>query len=127
MSADETYATLFEMFKDRDGAKLRGENLLASPLIGPFQELFTIKGFAVLGPAKKDLNDLVTSLVRGYENILVGFTGCNSWRCSGDGQTGLAQAVDLGHHMIARLQPFGGNNGTSHDHIASPQHRAAKV
>jgi hypothetical protein len=36
LSEDETYATLFEMFEDRDGAKLRGENLLESPLIGPF-------------------------------------------------------------------------------------------
>jgi len=36
LSGDEACATLFEMFEDSDGAKLRGENLLASPLIGPF-------------------------------------------------------------------------------------------
>jgi hypothetical protein len=36
LSEDEACATLFEMFEDRDGEKLHGENLLASPLIGPF-------------------------------------------------------------------------------------------
>jgi len=39
LSEDETCATLFEMLEGSDGAKLRGENILASPLIGPFQEL----------------------------------------------------------------------------------------
>ena len=38
LSADEISATLFEMFEDSDGAKLPAENLLASPLIGPFQD-----------------------------------------------------------------------------------------
>ena len=52
LSADETSATLFEMFEDSDGAKLRAENLLASPLIDPFQELFEISSFTVLGPVK---------------------------------------------------------------------------
>ena len=59
LSEDQTSATLFEMFEDSDGAKLRVENLLAGPLIGPFQELFEIKGFTVLGPVKNDLNEML--------------------------------------------------------------------
>lgn len=73
LSADETSATLFEMFEDSDGAKLRGENLLASPLIGPFQEFFEIKSFTVLGPVKKDLNDLVTQFGAGIRKYSGGF------------------------------------------------------
>jgi hypothetical protein len=71
LSADETSATLFEMFEDSDGAKLRVENLLAGPLIGPFQKLFEIKGFTVLGPVKKDLNEIVTQFgaeIRKYSS-----------------------------------------------------------
>ena len=73
LSADETSATLFEMFEDSDGAKLRAENLLASPLIGPFQELFEIKSFTVLGLVKKDLNDIVTQFGAGIRKYAGGF------------------------------------------------------
>lgn len=59
LSADETSATLLELFEDSDGAKLRVENLLASPLVSRFQELFEVKSFTVLGPVKEDLKDMV--------------------------------------------------------------------
>ena len=73
LSADESSATLFEMFEDSDGAKLRAENLLAGPLIGPFQELFEIKSFTVLGPVKKDLDEIVTQFGAGIRKYAAGF------------------------------------------------------
>ena len=73
LSEDQTSATLFEMFEDSDGAKLRVENLLAGPLIGPFQELFEIKGFTVLGPVKKDLNEIVTQFGAEIRKYASGF------------------------------------------------------
>ena len=73
LSADETSATLFEVFEDSDGAKLRAENLLAGPLIGPFQELFEIKSFTVLGPVKKDLSELVTQFGAEIRKYTAGF------------------------------------------------------
>ena len=68
LSADETSATLFEMFEDSDGAKLR-----AGPLTGPFQELCEIKSFTVLGPVKKDLNVIVTQFGAGIRKYSAGF------------------------------------------------------
>jgi hypothetical protein len=73
LSEDQTSATLFEMFEDSDGAKLRVENLLAGPLIGPFQELFEIKGFTVLGPVNKDLNKIVTQFGAEIRKYASGF------------------------------------------------------
>ena len=73
LSADDTSATFFVMFEDSDGAKLRAENLLASPLIGPFQDLFEIKSFTVLGPVKKDLYDIVTQFGAGIRKYAGGF------------------------------------------------------
>ena len=73
LSAGETPATLFEMFEDSEGAKLRAENLLAGPLIGPFQELFKIKSFTVLGPVKKDLSEIVTRFGAGIRKYAAGF------------------------------------------------------
>ena len=73
LSEDQTSATLFEMFEDSDGAKFRVENLLAGPLIGPFQELFEIKGFTVLGPVKKDLNEIVTQFGAEIRKYASGF------------------------------------------------------
>ena len=73
LSEHQTSATLFEMFEHSDGAKLRVENLLAGPLIGPFQELFEIKGFTVLGPVKKDLNEIVTQFGAEIRKYASGF------------------------------------------------------
>ena len=73
LSADETSATLFEMFEDSDGAKLRIENLLASSLVGRFQELFEIKSFTVLGPVKEDLKDMVTPFGAEIRKYAAGF------------------------------------------------------
>jgi len=73
LSVGETSAILFEIFKDSDGAKLRAENLLASPLIGPFQELFKIKSFTVLGPVKKDLSEIVTQFGAEIRKYTAGF------------------------------------------------------
>ena len=73
LSEDQTSATLLEMFEDSDGAKLRVENLLAGPLIGPFQELFEIKDFTVLGSVKKDLNEIVTQFGAGIRKYASGF------------------------------------------------------
>ena len=73
LSADETSATLLELFEDSDGAKLRIENLLASSLVGRFQELFEIKSFTVLGPVKEDLNDMVTQFGAEIRKYAAGF------------------------------------------------------
>ena len=73
LSADEAGATLFEMFEDSEGAKLRAENLLAGPLISPFQELFKIKSFTVLGPVKKDLSEIVTQFGTEIRKYAAGF------------------------------------------------------
>lgn len=73
LSADETSATLFEMFEDSDGAKLRVENLLSGPLIDPFQELFEIKSFTVLGLVNKDLNKIVTQFGAEIRKYTSGF------------------------------------------------------
>jgi len=73
LSADEISATLFEMFEDSDGAKLPAENLLASPLICPFQDLFEIKSFSVLGSVKNDLKDIVTQFGAGIRKYAGGF------------------------------------------------------
>ena len=73
LSAGETPATLFEMFEDSEGSKLRAENLLAGPLIGPFQELFEIKRFTVLDPVKKDLSKIVTQFGAGIRKYAARF------------------------------------------------------
>ena len=73
LSAGETPATLFEMFEDSDGTKLRAENLLPGPLIGPFRELFEIKSFTILGPVKKDLGEIVTQFGVGIRKYTAGF------------------------------------------------------
>ena len=75
LSADETSATLLELFEDSDGAKLRIENLLASSLVGRFQELFEIKSFTVLGPVKEDLKDMVTPFGAEIRKYAAGFYG----------------------------------------------------
>ena len=75
MSADETSATLLELFEDSDGAKLRIENLLASSLVGRFQELFEIKSFTVLGPVIEDLKDMVTPFGAELRKYAAGFYG----------------------------------------------------
>ena len=59
MSEDEKQATLIEMFADSDGAKQRLQNLQASPIVEPFQQLFKITSLTVLGAVKPDLRLLL--------------------------------------------------------------------
>lgn len=55
LSKDDKSATLIEMFKDSDAAKLRLENHSASHLVKEFPEHFEIKQFIVLGDIKSDM------------------------------------------------------------------------
>ena len=57
LSKDEKSATLIEMFKDSDAAKLRLENHSESHLVKEFPEYFEIKQFVVLGDIQPDMKD----------------------------------------------------------------------
>lgn len=60
LSPDYKHATLSENFEGSDAAKLRVENLIASPLADRFQSLFEIKSFLVLGEVTADLHGMLS-------------------------------------------------------------------
>ena len=51
---------MLEIFETSDAAKLRVENLIASPLADRFQSLFEIKSFLVLGEVTADLHGMLS-------------------------------------------------------------------
>ena len=61
------------MFEDSDAAKLRVENLLASPLAEPFQNLFEPTSFTVLGSIKDDLREMLEVRGADYRDYAGGF------------------------------------------------------
>ena len=73
LSKDETKATLIEVFADSDAAKLRLENLLASPVVGPFQNLFEPTSFIVLGSIKHDLREMLEGWEADFRDYAGGF------------------------------------------------------
>ena len=73
LSKDETKVTLLEMFEDSDAAKLRVENLLASPLAEPFQNLFEPTSFTVLGSIKHDLREMLEGWGADFRDYAGGF------------------------------------------------------
>ena len=73
LSKDETKVTLLEMFEDSDAAKLRVENLLASPLAEPFQNLFEPTSFTVLGSIKDDLREMLEGWGADFRDYAGGF------------------------------------------------------
>mgnify|MGYP000888756833 FL=1 len=61
------------MFADSDAAKLRLENLLASPIVGPFQNLFEPTSFIVLGSIKHGLREKLEGWEADFRDYAGGF------------------------------------------------------
>ena len=73
LSPDHQCATLLEIFESSDAAKLRVENLIASPLASRFQAHFEIKSFLVLGEVTADLRDMLSGFGAEFRKYGGGF------------------------------------------------------
>ena len=72
-SEDETKVTLIEVFVDKDGAKIRGDNFIASSIPAELQEMFEITNWMVLGKVKSDHKEILESLNATFYEFAGGF------------------------------------------------------
>ena len=70
---DRKKAILIEVFEDSDAAKIRVENLFASPIAAEWQERFTLTNMLVCGEVKTDLIELLEPMDPQYMNFAAGF------------------------------------------------------
>ena len=64
---------MIEVFEDSDAAKIRVENLFASPIAAEWQERFTLTNMLVCGEVKTDLIELLEPMDPQYMNFAAGF------------------------------------------------------
>jgi hypothetical protein len=64
---------LIEQFDDSDAAKIRVENLFASPVSAEWQERFTPTAVLVCGSVKSDLVELLEPMNAQYLGFEAGF------------------------------------------------------
>ena len=57
VSEDMTAVTLYEKYKNSDGATKHGQNFIEGPYFERFFNLFTLENFVVTGPAPKNLKN----------------------------------------------------------------------
>ena len=73
LTEDSTKAVLIEQFNDSAAAKVRVENLFASPVSAEWQERFTPTAVLVCGSVKSDLIELLAPLNPQYLGFEAGF------------------------------------------------------
>ena len=73
LTEDSTKAVLIEHFDDSDAAKIRVENLFASPVSAEWQERFTPTAVLVCGSVKSDLVELLEPMNPQYLGFEAGF------------------------------------------------------
>ena len=73
LTEDSTKAVLIEHFDDSDAAKIRVENLFASPVSAEWQERFTPTAVLVCGSVKSDLVALLEPMNPQYLGFEAGF------------------------------------------------------
>ena len=73
LTEDSTKAVLIEQFDDSEAAKVRVENLFASPVSAEWQERFTPTAVLVCGSVKSDLKELLEPLNPQYLGFEAGF------------------------------------------------------
>ena len=73
LTEDSTKAVLIEQFNDSAAAKVRVENLFASPVSAEWQERFTPTAVLVCGSVKSDLVELLEPLNPQYLGFEAGF------------------------------------------------------
>jgi|TARA_B100001093_G_scaffold310650_1_gene296426 hypothetical protein len=73
LNKEKNTAVILESFRDSEAAVLRVENLVSSPVNEPFQNLFDVLDFTVLGNASDSLRDILESWKPNYLNYEGGF------------------------------------------------------
>ena len=73
LTEDSTKAVLIEQFDDSEAAKVRVENLFASPVSAEWQERFTPTAVLVCGSVKSDLVELLEPMNPQYLEFGAGF------------------------------------------------------
>ena len=73
LTEDSTKAVLIEHFDDSDAAKIRVENLFASPVSAEWQERFTPTAVLVCGSVNSDLVELLEPMNPQYLGFEAGF------------------------------------------------------
>ena len=73
LTEDSTKAVLIEHFDDSDAAKIRVENLFASPVSAEWRERFTPTAVLVCGSVKSDLGELLEPMNPQYLGFEAGF------------------------------------------------------
>ena len=73
LTEDSTKAVLIEQFDDSEAAKVRVENLFASPVSAEWQERFTPTAVLVCGSVKSDLIELLEPMNPQYLGFEAGF------------------------------------------------------
>ena len=73
LTEDSTKAVLIEHFDDSDAAKIRVENLFASPVSAEWQERFTPTAVLVCGSVNSDLVQLLEPMNPQYLGFEAGF------------------------------------------------------
>ena len=73
LTEDSTKAVLIEQFNDSAAAKVRVENLFASPVSAEWQERFTPTAVLVCGSVKSDLIELLEPMNPQYLGFEAGF------------------------------------------------------
>ena len=75
VSEDMTSVTLYEKYKNSDGATKHGQNFIESPYFERFFNLFTLENFVVTGPASEEFKKFTSDngFVIEYRESVDGF------------------------------------------------------
>ena len=76
VNPEDRSAIILEKFSDSNSALVRVNNLITSPVNEPFQELFEIESFLVLGNADEKLKKELEGLNASYLPYKDGFEKC---------------------------------------------------
>ena len=74
LSTDKTKATLIEVFDDSEGALIRFNNLISSPIAPEWMDRFEVESFTVLGDASHELREALASMEPDFRGFSGGFT-----------------------------------------------------
>jgi hypothetical protein len=74
LSPDQSKATLIEVFDDTDGALIRVENLMSSPIAPEWMDRFEIESLTVLGEPSDALRDALSGMAPDVRVYAGGFT-----------------------------------------------------
>ena len=74
LTPDQSKATLIEVFDDNDGALVRVENLMSSPIAPEWMDRFEIESLIVLGEPSDALRTALAGLAPDFRFYAGGFT-----------------------------------------------------